>query len=44
MNLPIRHWNAHSALALVGALVWGAVEVVALARSRRVLKAGADHA
>jgi hypothetical protein len=36
--------TTRSLLALAGALLWGAVEIMALARSRRMLKARADHA
>lgn len=39
-----RRGTAASFRALAGALAWGAVELVALARSRRVRKAVTNHA
>jgi hypothetical protein len=34
MSHPRRHKTVHSLAALAGALLWGVVELVALARSR----------
>ncbi len=34
MNHPARHWNTPPILPLLGALLWGAVELLALARAR----------
>ena len=35
-------WRSSSGMALVGAVFWGAVEMVALARSRRALRSIGD--
>lgn len=43
MRHNLARTTAHSLLAVAGALLWGAVELVALARSRRWLNK-TDHA
>ena len=43
MNRPVPTRASHAFLPLLGALLWGAVEFVALARSRWTLRSHGDR-